>query len=995
MLRPVHLLALAVSSCAAAAEAAPDFTRDVRPIFEAHCFKCHGPIKQKSGYRLDVRAIALTGGESGTPNILPGRGATSPLVKFIAGEVEDMKMPPEGEPLTPAEIATIRAWVDAGAPWPDAASAAVADPLDWWSLQPLATVTPPAAAGNPLDGFIRTQLAAHGLAPSPPADARTLCRRLYFDLTGLPPTPEDIAAFVADSAPDAYARLVEKLLASPRYGERWARHWLDVVHYGDTHGYDKDKLRPNAWPYRDYVVRAFNTDKPYARFVQEQIAGDVLFPSTADGIEALGFISAGPWDFIGHAEVPESKTDGKIARHLDRDDMVANTIGTFSSLTVHCAQCHNHKFDPIPQEDYYSLQSVFSALDRTDREYYRDDARNARFQNLRREQRDTSVALAALEAPLRAQAGEAYAEITRRLERPPQSDPASPGKPSPSRGYHSALSSTPDAMKWVQVDLGESVEINRATLLPAHDDFNRIGAGFGFPVRFKVEASDDPAFHTGVKLLWQRYDQTFMADFPNPGLSPFATGGGAGDGIIGRYVRVTVTKLAPRKDDYMFALAELRVTDRAGKNIALGRRVTAFDSIESAPRWSRTHLTDGVAPSALSADEKQELEQARDALLLGVADEPTKQRRAQLLAESARIAAELKTFPKPDLVYAGAIHTGSSNFKGTGTAGGRPRPIHVLARGQVTTPGKSVGPGTLSALKFSPARFALSPDAGEGERRAALARWLTDPKNPLTWRSIVNRVWQYHFGRGLVDTPNDFGRNGAAPTHPELLDWLAADFRDSGGSLKSLHRRIVTSDTYRQAITANSAAEKIDSGNTLLWRQNRRKLEAEALRDAILAVSGKLDLTMGGPGWQDFVIERPEHSPHFRYDLANPDNPATWRRSIYRFVARSQTQPWMTSMDCADPSMRVDKRNESLSPLQALAMLNNGFIVTQAQHLAARVQSEHPHTLAAQVARAHALALGRPPDAAALAPLVRFAEAEGLPALGRLLLNLNEFTFVD
>ena len=989
------LIALLLTPACAAA--APDFASDVRPIFEANCFKCHGPKKQKSGYRLDVKAIALTGGESGTPNILPGRSAASPLVKFISGEVKDMTMPPEGEPLSPAEIATIRAWVNAGAPWPDEASAAVLDSRDWWSLQPLTNVTPPASARNPLDEFIRTQLAAHGLAPSPPADGRMLCRRLYFDLTGLPPTPEEIEAFGNDSAPDAYARLVEKLLASPRYGERWARHWLDIVHYGDTHGYDKDKLRPNAWPYRDYVVRALNTDKPYARFVQEQIAGDVLFPGTADGIEALGFIAAGPWDFIGHAEVPESKTDGKIARHLDRDDMVANTIGTFSSLTVHCAQCHNHKFDPIPQEDYYSLQAVFSALDRTDREYYRDDARNARFQNLRREQSDISAALAALEAPLRAQAGEAYTKITRRLERPPQSDPANPGKPSPSRGYHSAVSSNPDEMKWVQVDLGESVEINRATLLPAHDDFNGTGtgAGFGFPVRFKVEASDDPGFQTGVKLLWQRYDQTFMADFPNPGLNPFSTGGGTGDGIIGRYVRVTVTKLAPRKDDYMFALAELRVTDRAGKNIALGRPVTAFDSIESAPRWSRTNLTDGVAPSALSAEEKQKLERARDALLLDVADEPTKQRRAKLLAESVRVTEELKTFPKPDLVYAGAIHTGSSNFRGTGAEGGRPRPIHVLARGQVTTPGKPVGPGTLSALKFSPARFALPLEAGEGERRAALARWLTDPKNPLTWRSIVNRVWQYHFGRGLVDTPNDFGRNGSPPTHPALLDWLAADFRDSGGSLKSLHRRIVTSETYRQAITTNSAAEKIDSGNTLLWRQNRRKLEAEALRDAILAVSGKLDLTMGGPGWQDFVIERPEHSPHFRYELANPNDPATWRRSIYRFVARSQTQPWMTSMDCADPSMRVDKRNESLSPLQALAMLNNGFIVTQAQHLAARVQSEHPHNLPAQVARAHALALGRPPDAAALAQLVAFAESEGLPAFGRLMLNLNEFTFVD
>ncbi len=977
------------------AVAAPDFVRDVRPIFEAHCIKCHGPEKQKSGYRLDVKAIALNGGDSGTPNIVPGLGATSPLVKFIAGEVEDMRMPPKGEALAPAEIATLKAWIDSGAAWPDSASAAVADPLDWWSLKPLAAVTPPAGAENPVDAFVRAKLKAHGLSPAPAADAGTLIRRLYFDLTGLPPTPEQTEAFVADTAPDAYERLVETLLASPRYGERWARHWLDVVHYGDTHGYDKDKLRPHAWPYRDYVVRAFNSGKPYARFLQEQIAGDVLFPGTADGIEALGFISAGPWDFIGHAEVPESKTDGKVARHLDRDDMVANTIGTFSSLTVHCAQCHAHKFDPIPQEDYYSLQAVFSALDRTDREYFRDDARNARFQDLRRRQRETAAALAALEAPLRTQAGEAYADITRRLELPPQIDPANPGQPSPSRGYHSALSPIPDATKWVQVDLGESIEIGRATLVPAHDTFNDIGAGFGFPVRFKVEASDDPEFRAGVKLLWQRYDQTFMADFPNPGRDVFTTGGGAGDGIIGRYVRVTVTKLAPRKDDYLFALAELRVTDRAGKNVALGRPVTALDSVEVAPRWQKTNLTDGVSPSVLSADEKKELERARDTLLLGFADEPTKSRRAALLAEASRVADELKAFPKPDLVYAGAVHTGTSNFIGTGPTGGRPRPIHVLARGQVTTPGKPVGPGALSALQFAPARFALPPDAGEGERRAALARWLTDPNNPLTWRSIVNRVWHYHFGRGLVDTPNDFGRNGATPTHPELLDWLAADFRDGGGSLKALHRRIVSSATYRQAVTTNAAAETIDSGNTLLWRQNRRKLEAEALRDAVLAASGKLDLTMGGPGWQDFVIERPEHSPHFRYDLADPEDAKTWRRSIYRFVVRSQTQPWMTSMDCADPSMRVDKRNESLSPLQALAMLNNGFIVTQARHLAARAQTERPADLAEQVARAHALALGRPPGADTGARLVAFAEAEGLPALCRLLLNLNEFTFID
>jgi mono/diheme cytochrome c family protein len=980
-------------SAAVAVAAPPDFETDIRPIFAANCLKCHGPEKQRGGYRLDVQSIALTGGDGSAPNILPGRGAQSPLVQYISSEDPEERMPPKDDALAPADIAKIKAWIDAGAVWPDHASVAVSDPLDWWSLQPIAKPAVPASAAHPIDAFIRQKLAAHGLTPAPAADARTLFRRLHFNLTGLPPTPEEIEAFAADRAPDAYARLVDRLLASPQHGERWARHWLDVVHYGDTHGYDKDKLRTNAWPYRDYVIRAFNTDKPFARFVQEQIAGDVLFPDTVDGIEALGFISAGPWDFIGHAELPESKTDGKIARHLDRDDMVANTIGTFSSLTVHCAQCHQHKFDPISQEDYYSLQAVFAALDRTDREYYRDPAVQVRASRLRREQQENAAALAALETPLRARAGEAYAALARRLDE--LAAGAQGADANVSRGYHSALANTADTLKWVQIDLGETREIDRVWLLPALDDFNGIGAGFGFPVRFKVEVSDDPAFRRDVKLLWIRYDITVMADFPNPGLVPFSTGGSKDDGIAGRYVRVTVTKLAPRKDDFMFALAEVRVTDRAGKNIAAGRPVTALDSIESAPRWQMANLTDGLAPAAPADADRRALEREQEAVLESVADEATRARRAALRETAAKLAADVQALPKPDAVYAGGVHTGKGSFTGTGANGGRPRPIHVLARGQVTTPGKPVGPGTLSALSFAPARFAIPDDAPEGERRAALARWLTDPANPLTWRSIVNRVWQYHFGRALVETPNDFGRNGSPPTHPELLDWLAAEFRDSGGSLKALHRLIVTSETYRQAVVANPAAESRDSGNTLLWRQNRRKLEAEAVRDAVLAVSGTLDLTMGGPGWKDFVIERPEHSPHYRYDKADHEDAATWRRSVYRFVVRSQTQPWMTALDCADPSMRVDKRNESLSPLQALALLNNGFMLTQARHFAARVEREQPDDLARQVARAHALALGRAPSAEVAAELAAYARTHGLPALCRVLLNLNEFSFVD
>ena len=1021
-----------------------DFAKDVRPILQQHCIACHGPEKQKSGYRLDTRDGALKGGDSGDAAIVVGKSAESPLVQFVAGLDADKLMPPKKSDkprLSADEISVLRAWIDHGALWPEDVSVAKRDAADWWSLKPMtrpavpevkfSVLSPQPSAKdaatpaeklstNPIDAFISAKLAEKKLAMSPEAEPRTLCRRLYFDLTGLPPTPEEIATFTADHSSNAYERLVDKLLASPRHGERWARHWLDVVHYGDTHGYDKGKLRPNAWPYRDYVIRAFNGDKPYARFVQEQIAGDILFPGTRDGIEALGFISAGPWDAIGHLEVPETKVDGKIARHFDRDDMVANIIGTFCRATIHCAQCHNHKFDPITQEDYYSLQAVFAALDRTERKYYADDTLNARFVKLTHEQREADAALAAIEEPLRKKAGAEFTTLTRRIEGASKSAAEKQGNTSPDYGYHSALSPVQDTVKWVQVDLGARTVIDKVALLPCYDDFNTIGAGFGFPVRFKIEASDYPEFKTGVTLHWRRHDETFMNDFRNPGLRHFLSVSGKDDVIAGRYVRVTAVKLAPRQNDFILALAELQVFDANGVNIALGKPVTALDSIEAPPRWRKATLTDGIAPVAQSPDERRKLTQQREALLRGVADEATMKKRAALRAASERIAAELKAMPAPSVVYAGGVHTGNGNFIGTGANGGKPRPIFLLARGQVTQPGREMFAGTLSALTFAPARFSISPDAPEGERRAALAKWITDPRNPLTWRSIVNRVWQYHFGRGLVETPNDFGRNGALPTHSELLDWLATEFRDSGGSMKKLHKLIVMSAAYRQQSSAQSSvlspqseptraantehwalstehfskAATIEASNTLLWRQNRRKLEAEAVRDSVLAVSGTLDLTAGGPGWQDFVLEHPENSPHFHYDLADPEDVKTWRRSIYRFIVRSHTHPWMTSLDCADPSMRVDKRNESLSSLQALALLNNGFMLTQSRHFAKRVQREAPD-LAAQVARAHLLAFGRAPTTAERDKLIEFAKANGLPNLCRVLLNLNEFAFVD
>ncbi len=982
-----------------------DYAAQVRPLLEAHCLGCHGPDKQKSDYRLDQRAAAFAGGESGQPAIVPGKPEGSYLLRLVDGSHKELFMPPrksDTPPLNAAQVDTLRRWIAEGAPWPadgrpSADSVAQTTPKQaetHWSFQPLRKPVVPDGAPHFVDAFIRAKLREKGLESSGPADRRTLIRRVSFDLTGLPPSPEEVEAFCADPDPHAYEALVDRLLASPRYGERWARHWLDVVHFGETHGYDKDKPRPNAWPYRDYVIRAFNSDKPYARFVQEQIAGDALFPGTVDGVTALGFLAAGPWDLIGHAEVPETKTDGKIARHLDRDDMVSNVINTFQSVTVHCAQCHDHKFDPVSQNEYYALQAVFAALDRTDADYFPDDATMARFAELQKTKRRLGDAVGALEEPLKKKAGEAYQALSKRIDAPA---PGANPNAGPEFGYHSGISPVQDAQKWVQVDLGSSLPVNRVVLKACFDDFNKIGAGFGFPVRFKVEVSDDPEFRTGVSLVWRKHDATFMNDFPNPGLKPFETGTASDDGVSGRYVRVTATKLAQRKGDYIFALAELEVySEKTGPNRAAGRPVQALDSVEVQPRWRKANLTDGAAPQERTATDKDALRRERDALLLAQADESTRER---LLALRRELEA-LPALPSPQKVYAGAVHTGSGAFKGTGADGGRPRTIRVLRRGDVKQPGEEVGAGALEGIG---SRFGVAFETPESEpesaRRVALARWLTHADNALTWRSIVNRVWQYHFGRGLVETPNDFGRMGALPTHPELLDGLAVWFRDEArGSFKALHRLVLTSETYRQTSVAGEAlrqkAVALDGANAFLWRQNRRRLEAEAIRDSLLWAAGKLDLTMGGPSFQDFVIDKPAHSPHYEYHLADPEDARIHRRAVYRFLVRSQQQPWMAALDCADPSMLVDRRNQTITPLQALAQLNNQLSVAMAAHFAARVNAAAQQP-AARLERAWQIAFQRPPTEGERTALLQHLQQHGLEHTCRLLLNLNEFVFVD
>ncbi len=987
MVRSLSLAALGFMLVAPAladdpADRPVDFDAEIRPIFSARCVVCHGPETRKAGLRLDRKKSALRGGDEGAA-IEPGDGENSLMVQLVSGEDPDRVMPPKGERLTSEQIAVLKAWIDQGAEWPEDGD----DPRSWWSLQALNRPDVPAAvdfpdapaARNPIDAFLRAKLVEKGLKPSPQADRRTLARRLYFDLTGLPPSPEEVAAFVADPDPTAYEELVDRLLDSPRHGERWARHWLDVAHYGDSHGYDKDKPRPNAWPYRDYVVRAFNADKPFDRFVAEQIAGDALYPDDPDAITALGFLAAGPWDFVGHAEVPETKSDGKVARHLDRDDVVQTVMNTFVGLTAGCAQCHNHKFDPISQEEYFQLQAVFAAVDRADRPYYPDVATTRRARELLARKAEAERNRDRLTAAITARAGPALGELDRMVAAARSPDDR------PEYGYHADLAPRDDVAKWVQVDLGRPVEIARVVLHPCRDDFNGIGDGFGFPVRYKVEAADDPTFARGVVAIADRS----QADEPNPGVTPQAFPTRA----TGRHVRVTAVRLAERQNDYNFALAELEVFDRSGANAAAGAAVSALDSIEAPPRWRAANLVDGVAPD-LGGGHLDALQAAREAYLARAVAPALLADLKAAEADLARLDAERSALPPPSMVYAATIHDGGdSPFRGTGPDGGRPRRIFVLDRGDVDRPLQEVGPGALNVFRGLSGDLHVAPDRPESERRAALARWLVDERNPLTWRVIVNRVWQYHFGRGIVATPSDFGKMGVPPTHPELLDWLAAEFRDGGRSLKALHRLIVTSAAYRQVSTGDPAAEAIDSGDAFLWRGVRRKLEAEAVRDSVLAVSGLLDPTMYGPPFRDFVLERPEHSPHYEYELMRPDDPSIRRRAIYRFLARSRPEPFMTVLDCADPSMRVEKRGESVSPLQALALYNNGLMLTAAKALAARV--ERVGDRRARIARAFALALAREPDPDELDGLDALAAEHGVASACRVILNMSEFVFVD
>jgi len=686
----------------------PDFANDVAPILERHCVRCHNPGNAKGELSLATAAGLTEGGL-----VAPGDAAASRLIEVVTppAEGERPEMPKEGEILSPEQIATLRRWVEAGASWPEGVTLKEPAKADgsWWSFRPLAKAAPPEPDGlpegwasNPIDRFVFAKLAEKNLAPNPPADRGTLIRRLTYDLTGLPPTPEEIAAFVAGDSVDAYERLVDRPLASPHYGERWGRHWLDVVRFGESNGYERNVLINTVWPFRDYVIRSFNEDKPFDRLAQEHLAGDVIGPGDPAVEVGTAFLVCGPYDNVGNQDAIAAA----VIRADTLDEMVRTTGEAFLGLTIGCARCHDHKFDPIRQTDYYALSATFAG----------------------------------------------------------------------------------------------------------------------------VKHGERPVTIGGAQQPW------WLGNFePAPG------------------------------------------------------------------------------------------------------------------------------------------------------------PFHVFYGGDPQKKGDEVIPAGLSVLDGLPSRYEAPKDAPESARRLAYAQWLTAPDNPLTPRVLANRLWHYHFGTGIVDTPSDFGFMGGPPTYPELLDWLAGQLHANGWRLKPLHRLIVTSQTYRQSAAYRPDAAAIDADSRLLWRFPPRRLSAEEVRDAMLAVAGKLDPRMGGPGYRLYQYVEDNVATYVPLDDHGPD---TFRRAVYHQNARAARVDVLTDFDCPDPAFAAPRRASTTTPLQALSMTNHKFPLAMAEAMAERLRAEAGEDAGLQVRRGFLLAFGREPAGEELVAGMELIGGHGLRAFCRVLLNANEMVTV-
>ena len=935
---------------------AVDFDREIRPLLQEHCIECHGEKKQKGELRLDAKVYAFKGGLDG-PAILAGKADVSPLLQRVTSTDEDEKMPPKGDPLTSAQISLIREWINSGAKWPENATdkAALTDKrLHHWSVQPIRRDFP---ANATIDRFIEAKLRENNLKMSPEADARTLKRRLHFDLVGLPPS--DVSG-TSDFSDLTYESLVDSLLASPHFGERQARHWLDIVHYADTHGFERDQLRPNAWRYRDYVIDSFNADKRYDQFIQEQIAGDALAANSRNTNQAsLGFLAAGPFDFVGQVET-RSPMLNRAARALDLDDMVTQTLTATMGITINCARCHDHKLDPITQEEYYQLWAVFAGVKRGDREL--DPAESKR---LASEKSRLNKQIAQTRAQIAKLAGEGL-ELAKLIPEVSGIDVRNGSITKDKLGYH------------------RDIQTNRLQKVPSIPSVLGVFVPSGpkLPIAFKQEVTGIPVTSghfwdtiANHPISAQRSTKLGNTNFATKGHSMLAMHANSGitfelaklreqsglkamrlTGIVG--FGASKESAASKADFTVFVDTELKF-----QKLKLRKDETAALDLEVPAKAKTLTLIatdggDGIGSDLLFIGDPKLVPDIAETRLA----EADVAQLKQLRDGAQKLEKTLQSIPEPEKVY--AILSDPN-----------PPVIKVQRRGNPEDEAQVVAPGAFSWPNHNSAAFG-DQNTPEAQRRLALANWITHPDNPLTARVIVNRLWHHHFGQGLVNTPSDFGIGGTPPSHPELLDFLAKELIMHDWSLKHVHKLIVMSKAYRQRSVGLVPS---DGSNRLVWRQNPRRLDAETLRDTVLAVSGKLNLARGGPGYRDFSYTE-AYAPIYQY--ITPDKPELWRRSIYRFVVRTTPHQFMTTLDCPDPANFTPARAQTTTALQALTLSNNEFMLQQAQFLAERAKTPE---------RAFQLCFQRDATPDELAK----AKQLDLFSLCRMLLNANEFVYVD
>jgi mono/diheme cytochrome c family protein len=895
---------------------AVSFADDIEPLFARRCLSCHGPKKQESDLRLDVRAALLQGGDFGEPSVVPGDSSASFLIQVISGENEDLAMPPKGPRLTADEIALIRDWIDAGAAMP--AGEGHQQKQDHWSFQPLVQPVPPLMddpwVRTPIDGFVLERLQANKLSPSPAANRVMLIRRLYLVMLGVLPTPDEVVQFTSDVAPRAYERLVERVLASPRYGERWARHWLDVVRFGETHGFETNRERPNAWRYRDYVIDAFNADTPYDQFVKEQLAGD---GSGAD--VATGFLVAGPYDQVKGKDINSTL----IQRQDELADMINATGTTFLGLTLGCARCHNHKFDPISQTDYYAMQAIFAGVHHGDRPLPPSATR-------RKQLAMTDVRIRELRQQL--------ARFIPSTSAVPRLRPAVNSKrnveqiqPIKARFVRFTIHATNGAEPCLDELQVWSGDVNVAAA-SAGGRATCSSTLPGYPIH-QLEHINDGRF--GNAHSWisnERGKGWIQIEFAEP---------------------ASIDRIEWGRD------REEKYRDRLAIDYTIEAAVEPGRWTEIASSADRLPATQGksAAIKYRFADVDVKVAELGRAWL-------------DALNRAVRRREQLAVTP---ISYAGKFQ--------------QPGPTHRLYRGEPTAKREVV-------VANAPRQFShlgLKGDTPEQLRRTKLAEWIVATDNPLTARTLVNRLWHYQFGVGMVDTPNDLGVNGTRPIHPKLLDWLASEAIRSEWSLKHLHRLVVLSSTFRQSSQPRKEGLASDGDSRLLWRFPPRRLEAEAIRDNILAVSGVLNLRMGGPGFSAFEVQL-ENVRH--YFPKKSYGPADWRRMIYMTKVRQEQDSVFGVFDCPDASQAVPRRSRSTTPLQALNLFNSVFSMDQSRYLEARLQSEAPRGVEPQVQRAFALTFSRRATANELHSSIEFIESHGLAAFCRAMLNTNEFLFI-